>query len=69
VCSSDLSALVDIDEIRENDYNLNVPRYVDILPEEDPVDIEATLKHIKLIQTNRKDLESEFEKNMKELGY
>jgi type I restriction enzyme M protein len=32
------------EEIKENDYNLNIPRYVDTFEEEEPVDIEAVLK-------------------------
>lgn len=35
-----------LDEIRENDYNLNIPRYVDTFEEEDPVDIQAVKKNI-----------------------
>jgi type I restriction enzyme M protein len=30
-----------LDEIRENDYNLNIPRYVDTFEEEEPVDLLA----------------------------
>jgi len=36
-------------EIAENDYNLNIPRYVDTFEEEEPIDLEqvsATLKAI-----------------------
>ena len=28
-----------LDEVKENDYNLNIPRYVDTFEEEEPVDI------------------------------
>ena len=28
-----------IDEIKENDYNLNIPRYVDTFEEEPPIDL------------------------------
>lgn len=35
-----------LDEIRENDYNLNIPRYVDTFEEEAPVDIQAVKKNI-----------------------
>ena len=27
------------EEIKENDFNLNIPRYVDIFEEEEPVDM------------------------------
>ena len=29
-----------MDDIKENDYNLNIPRYVDTFEEEEPVDLE-----------------------------
>ena len=35
-----------LEEIQENDYNLNIPRYVDTFEEEEPVDIEATKEKI-----------------------
>ncbi|MCK7539776.1 MAG: SAM-dependent methyltransferase [Marinilabiliales bacterium] len=33
------SYVASLDEVRENDYNLNIPRYVDTFEEEEPVDI------------------------------
>jgi type I restriction enzyme M protein len=35
--------VVDVDEIRENDFNLNIPRYVDTVEPEEPVDMEAAV--------------------------
>ena len=35
------SYVASLDEVRENDYNLNIPRYVDTFEEEEPVDISA----------------------------
>jgi type I restriction-modification system DNA methylase subunit len=29
--------VVDVDKIHENDFNLNIPRYVDIVEPEEPV--------------------------------
>jgi len=63
------SDLIDLEEIRENDYNLNVSRYIDTLPEEEPVDIKQVLKSLTKLQEERKRLEEEFKKNMVELGY
>jgi type I restriction enzyme M protein len=34
-------------EVKENDYNLNIPRYVDTFDEEELVDLEATAKELK----------------------
>jgi type I restriction enzyme M protein len=41
------SHLATLDEIRGNDYNLNIPRYVDTFEEEVPVDLEAVSKELK----------------------
>ncbi|HCM90004.1 MULTISPECIES: type I restriction-modification system subunit M [Vagococcus] len=35
------SYVASLDEIKENDYNLNIPRYVDTFEEEEPVDMES----------------------------
>lgn len=37
-------------EIEENDWNLNIPRYVDTFEEEAPVDLEAVLSELKTIK-------------------
>ena len=63
------SKLVDKEIIIENDYNLNVSRYVDILPDEEPIDINECLKEIDEIRRNRDNLEDQFEFNMRELDY
>jgi type I restriction enzyme M protein len=41
------SYVAGLDEIKENDYNLNIPRYVDTFEEEEPVDITAVAKAMK----------------------
>ena len=61
--------LIDLEEIKENNFNLNVSRYVDILPEEEPVDISACLIEIRKLQKERNELENIFSDNMKELDY
>jgi type I restriction enzyme M protein len=38
-------------EVRENDYNLNIPRYVDTFEEEEPVDIEAVANELKELES------------------
>lgn len=37
-------------EIRENDFNLNIPRYVDTFEEEEVIDIDAVQKEIELLE-------------------
>jgi type I restriction enzyme M protein len=53
------SRLVKPDEIKENDYNLNITRYVDTFVEEEPVDIKATIEELKKIEPELKKLEEE----------
>lgn len=40
------SYLATLEEIKENDYNLNIPRYVDTYEPEEPIDIEAVAKDL-----------------------
>lgn len=36
-------------EIAENDFNLNIPRYVDTFEEEEPIDLDAVVQEIRAI--------------------
>ena len=58
-----------IDEIKENDFNLNIPRYVDTFEEEEEVDIEAVQKEIKGLNSKLTHLETEMKSYLEELGY
>jgi type I restriction enzyme M protein len=40
------SRMVTIEEIKDNDYNLNIPRYVDTFEEEEPIDIDLVHENI-----------------------
>lgn len=62
------SYLANIDEIRENDYNLNIPRYVDTFEDEDPVDMEKVVSNISRIKEELKEVENKMEDYMKKLG-
>lgn len=55
-------------EIQENDYNLNIPRYVDTFEEKAPVDMEAVKQNIADIKKELAVVEAEMEKYLKELG-
>ena len=57
------------EEIQENDYNLNIPRYVDTFVEEEPVDIVETQKEIVALKAKLNELESQMEVYLKEMGY
>jgi len=56
-----------IDEIKENDYNLNITRYVDTFEEEEEIDIEANLKELAELEPELQRLEAEMKRYLKEL--
>ena len=56
------------EEIKENDYNLNIPRYVDTFEEEEPVDMEQVAKNIERIKGEIKEIEDQMAKYLEELG-
>lgn len=56
------------EEIKENDYNLNIPRYVNTFEEEAEVDITAVQKEINRLENELKDVEQEMKKYLTELG-
>ena len=62
------SHVATFDEIAENDFNLNIPRYVDTFTEETPVDIPATRKRIAELTSELSKTTEEMEKYLKELG-
>ena len=62
------SHVATLDEIKENDYNLNIPRYVDTFEEEELVDIEAVRKNIADIETELAQVQAQMKKYLEELG-
>jgi type I restriction enzyme M protein len=56
------------EEIKENDYNLNIPRYVDTFEEEEPVDIEAVLKEEAEIKKELAAVEAKMADYLSQLG-
>lgn len=57
-----------IEEIKENGYNLNIPRYVDTFEEEEAVDIVAVSKRIEEIDREIVNIDEKLEIYLKELG-
>lgn len=55
-------------EVKENDYNLNITRYVDTFEEEEEVDISATIKAIEELNPQLEKLEEQMKHYLKELG-
>ncbi|MGL5408909.1 MAG: type I restriction-modification system subunit M, partial [Shewanella sp.] len=57
-----------LDEVRENDYNLNIPRYVDTFEEEERIDIEAIAGAYKALATESAATDARIDAFCKELG-
>ena len=60
--------VADMQEIEENGYNLNIPRYVDTFEEEEPVDLDAVKARIKVLDCETKAAIDKAEGFMKQLG-
>lgn len=56
-------------DIQENDYNLNIPRYVDTFEEEAEVDIPAVQKEIDALEAELAEVRIKMKGYLKELGY
>lgn len=61
------SYVATFDEIKENDFNLNIPRYVDTFEEEAEVDIMAVQQEIDKLEAELKDVQAEMAQYLKEL--
>lgn len=56
------------EEIKANDFNLNIPRYVDTFEEEELVDIEEVQGNIERIKAEIAVVEAQMAQYLKELG-
>lgn len=57
-----------LEEIRENDYNLNIPRYVDTFEEEEPVDLEAVANELRALEADMQETDRTIAGFCQELG-
>jgi type I restriction enzyme M protein len=57
-----------LDEIKENEYNLNIPRYVDTFEEEDPIDLQQVQSNIAQLKVEIAEVEKQMDAYLKELG-
>ena len=62
------SHLATLQEVADNDYNLNIPRYVDTFEAEEEIDIQAVMQEIKSLEAKRAALDKEIDVYFKELG-
>ena len=57
-----------LDEIRENDYNLNIPRYVDTFEEQATIDLPAVQLEIDELEAQLATVRKEMRGHLKNLG-
>ncbi|UIP96691.1 type I restriction-modification system subunit M [Acinetobacter johnsonii] len=61
--------LATLQEVKDNDYNLNIPRYVDTFEEEAEIDLVAVHAEREQLKTQLAELEVKMAKYLEELGY
>lgn len=62
------SHVATLDEIVENEYNLNIPRYVDTFEEEEIIDIDEVNVEIADLKIKIAEVEKQMAKYLEELG-
>lgn len=60
--------IVDLKEIADNDYNLNISRYIDTSEPEAQVDLKAVHQRIAVLEEREADIDKKLEEFLKELG-
>ena len=63
------SYVATFDEVKENDYNLNIPRYVDTFEEEEPVDMSAVRQRIGTIEKDLEEVQREMQQYLNKLDF
>lgn len=63
------SYVTSLEEIRENEYNLNIPRYVDTYEEEEEINLLSVRQEREVLKEKLIGLEGDMDKYLKELGY
>ena len=64
-----VSRTASLDEIRENDYNLNIALYVDTTEPEEDIDVEEELAKLRELQAECDEIESQMNQHMEALNY
>ena len=67
VAEEKFSYVATFEELKENDFNLNIPRYVDTFEEEPEVDIDAVQKEIDKLEGELKNVQKEIANHLTQL--
>ncbi|MEO3339481.1 N-6 DNA methylase, partial [Acinetobacter baumannii] len=57
-----------LQEVKDNDYNLNIPRYVDTFEAEDEIDLNAIAQQLKELEQQSQNTDKVIAEFCKELG-
>ena len=63
-----LATVVGLDELEENDYNLNISRYVVTTDPEEPIDVQAELEKLRELEKKRVEAEEKMNGYLEALG-
>ncbi|MGI8833429.1 MAG: N-6 DNA methylase [Nitrososphaeraceae archaeon] len=61
--------IADFDELQENEFNLNIPRYVNVSEAEEEIDIQRTIEVLKKLEEERYKVDTQIREHLKELGF
>ena len=64
-----VSRVVDLEEIQENDYNLNIALYVDTTEPEEEIEVTEELEKLHRLQEEREEIEKQVTEHMEALNY
>lgn len=62
------AARATFEQIRENDFNLNIPRYVETFEDEGEIDLQAVQEEIDGLESQLADVRAEMKRHLEELG-
>lgn len=68
VTEDKFSYVATFEEIAENEFNLNIPRYVDTFEEETEIDIAEVQQEIDALEEELKEVQAQLAKHLKNLG-
>lgn len=63
------SSCIALDDIRENEFNLNVPRYVETFQSDEAVNITAVRSEMAALEKELSDVQAKLERHLRDLGF
>ena len=60
---------MDVDEIEENEFNLNIPRYLDTFEPEEPIDVRIVIRELEEASKQERQAEERLYLLLHSVGY